>query len=571
MELKITLIREYLEYRKNIETAYVLELNEELFFTCLGDFQLHENFVKNNLANNLSSYVNEFYDENNKKRFYVYMNEFKYFFNWFMNKFYEQNHKIKNHYSDFYCYIHLNIEDNEKKHLYLNYIDSFDCDKTIDYREFFFVFFVSNYYDMKFIYQTNKIDRNTYKYLTYFIEKFNYLYDLMKTGKIKIQMIPNYDEEYNKMKNIENEHHNSSMNNNDEDEDNQNNNLIEKICNNMNISFYDIICYYSDYGLSSYVHLFGYWILLKYFNEKEVLHYSDFPKKANFELKDYMDDYLSTLLLIDNGINQRDDEENDICESFLSYYIHFKNSYSFEIEHVLEGESKALIQNLIQPEIEIFERRLNENSILIIPLSPNFDLDIYTYFIRDIFYTESKDLKVLYFKNLQSLEFSDILKMNYLNVFIRCVNYGKYFTIKKNADNTKQYYYHDKPNKEIIPVELNDWIQKVKDEIFTLDPFVKNYSYQIMNNFLTNIYPIIKANSGTIQECPICIENTKQSENNMYCNTCRHLFHYQCINEWFKHNLNNLVKSCPFCRTNMYSSFLPSYDAYLDIYTELLK
>lgn len=573
MNSKITFLREYIEHRKSLETVYDLEINEELFLQCLSDFQLHENFLKNNLSNDLLTYINEFYDEDNKKRFYVYMNEFKFFFNWFMQKFCEQNQKIDTNYSEFYCYIYLNIDDEQKKQFYLNYIDSFECDKTIDYCEFFYAFFVSIFYDMKFIYQTSKIDKNTLNYLNYFYQKFNYLYDLMKTGKMKIQMIPNYEQEYNKMKNIEDEHQQNLNNNNDNEDEVQSleDDLMKKIYNNMNITFYDIICYYSDHGLSSYIHLFGYWILLKYFNEKEDLNNSDFPKKPNYELKDNMDDYLSTLLLLDNGSSYREEEENDIPDSFMSYYIGFKHFYSFETEHVLEGESLMLIQNLLQTEIQIFEKRLVENNIVIMPLSTVFNLENYTYFLRDIFYTQSNELKILYFKNLQSYEFTDILKTNYFNLFIRCVNYGKYFTIKKNPDNTKEYYYHDQPNREIIPVELNDWIQKVKDEIFTLDPFVKNYSYQIMNNFLTNIYPLIKTNSSTIQECSICITDTEPNENNMYCTTCRHLFHFNCINEWFKKNLNNLIKPCPLCRTNMYCSFLPSYELYPSIYTELLK
>ncbi len=525
------------------------------------NLQINEEYIKEELSKNLFIYINNYYDINNKKRLYVYTNEFKFIFQWFMNKFYEEKQKIEKYYSDFYCYIYLNIEDLEKRELYLNYIDSFDCDKTIDYREYIYSFFVSMYNLMRF-------ELDVLKYSL----KFNELFKLLKSGKIKIKMIPDYHEEYNKIKEIEN-NFNSDSHNEQMDEDEEISNLSKKIFNNLNLTFYDIICFYSDNGLSNHVQLYGFWILLRYFNEISDLNNTHFPIKPKDDLKNYNDEYLSLLLAMDNFTLNENVDDNDISYSFISYYISFRQFYDFETEHVLDEEASQFIKNLFEPEIQLFEKRLVEKNIHLIPLTNNFDLEDYIYFLRDLLYLKSKELKILYFKNLHSYELTNIMKMNYLNIFIRCINDGKYFTIKNHENGTIEYYYYDKPNREKTVIELNDWILKIKNEFFTIDSFIENYAKEIMLNFLNHLYENIRSNTHTVGECSICINDTIENEKNMFCTVCRHVYHYQCINEWFneQHSKNIKIKSCPLCRNNMYSTMFTNYELYHTIYQLLLS
>ncbi len=497
-----------------------------------------------------------------------------------MRKFYDCKQNIKEYYTDFYTYIYLNFEEEEERNLYFNYINSFECDKTISSREFLSCFFVTIYTQMR--YEKN-IDLNMQKY----IKKFDDLNNFLNNNTIHINMINDYDVLNDNIKNMENDIFNENQN---DEIQNLNEEELEDILNekiftfiNLNLSFYDYLCFFNNNGKFTHINIFTFLIFIKYLNNINDLSIIHFPKKPCFDLNEHIENFLSLCLVIDriNMYDEDEDEENEnFNNSFISYYISFKHTLNFEIEHCLNDENKELIKNLFYPEIELFEKRLVELNINLIPFPINFNLDNYTFFVRDIYQTNSNYLKILYFKNLHNhfddshIENSPILKMVYFNIFIRCVNNGEYFEAKKNNDNLYNYCYHDIPNKKITPVELNTWIQQVKNEVFTIDPFVENFSKDLMNFYLENLYTFFKINNKLCKECVICLVETDENDendNNLCCFQCKNIFHEKCIKEWFKKTISTNCPVCPMCRKNMYSVFMPNYELYKTFYQLLLN
>ncbi len=411
-------------------------------------------------------------------------------------------------------------------------------------------------------------DKNLYQNINLYLKKFNDLYDLIKNKIINIKMIIDYDIEKEKIDKIKNDFLLENQLNNNDIEDEIEIILEEKIINNLELSFYDYLFFINNNGNHTYINILGFFILIKYFNEINELNNIFFPKNPNIELIDYFENFFSMSLAIERKYNNEDDDNDYINNSFISHYIAFKHSFSFELDYVLDNEHKEFIKNLVEPQIEIFEKRLIEYNINLMPLTIHFKLDDYIYFFRDIYCTNSKYLKILFFKNLNYIENTPILRMNYFNLFIRCVNQGHFLEVKKNNDNIDIYFYHDIPNKTIVETQLNDWIQKVKNEIFSLDIFVENFSKEIMTDFIENSYINIKTNSEVVKECVICMNETDKNEKNLYCNQCKNIFHNKCLNEWFKKSVD---KTCPMCRKYMYTVYVPNYELYYTFYNLLLN
>jgi len=54
------------------------------------------------------------------------------------------------------------------------------------------------------------------------------------------------------------------------------------------------------------------------------------------------------------------------------------------------------------------------------------------------------------------------------------------------------------------------------------------------------------------ENCSICLEKYKKNEKCIRLN-CSHIFHKQCLNEWFKNKINKSEElNCPLCRNNFF-------------------
>ena len=51
------------------------------------------------------------------------------------------------------------------------------------------------------------------------------------------------------------------------------------------------------------------------------------------------------------------------------------------------------------------------------------------------------------------------------------------------------------------------------------------------------------------EECTICLENINIEYGNIKKLKCKHIYHINCINEWFKNKKN----TCPNCRLTQYT------------------
>ena len=56
--------------------------------------------------------------------------------------------------------------------------------------------------------------------------------------------------------------------------------------------------------------------------------------------------------------------------------------------------------------------------------------------------------------------------------------------------------------------------------------------------------------TDTIEECPICYATIHETDpNSGYVLRCNHMFHYSCIQEWFKSS--TWRRMCPMCRLDV--------------------
>ena len=60
------------------------------------------------------------------------------------------------------------------------------------------------------------------------------------------------------------------------------------------------------------------------------------------------------------------------------------------------------------------------------------------------------------------------------------------------------------------------------------------------------------ANEKTDTQCSVCLEEMKKGEEVCELKRCGHVFHNECVNEWFK-----TKNSCPVCRDVLETSATP--------------
>lgn len=94
--------------------------------------------------------------------------------------------------------------------------------------------------------------------------------------------------------------------------------------------------------------------------------------------------------------------------------------------------------------------------------------------------------------------------------------------------------------------DTTDIVIMTKDEYTN---YILNNNGTIINNNNETNYNCVNIDS----ECSICKNNLYLSLDKIYkLNLCSHIFHYKCINKWFKtvSNKFNDLHTCPLCRSS---------------------
>lgn len=79
-----------------------------------------------------------------------------------------------------------------------------------------------------------------------------------------------------------------------------------------------------------------------------------------------------------------------------------------------------------------------------------------------------------------------------------------------------------------------------------IDKTTDNYNFVVKDCDIVDILFEIDYNNN---KCPICLEELYNTKNILIIKNCKHIFHIDCVYEWFNNNYKETKQiNCPLCR-----------------------
>ena len=238
----------------------------------------------------------------------------------------------------------------------------------------------------------------------------------------------------------------------------------------------------------------------------------------------------------DNNNNNNNDINNNIN---INNNIEIKNiKENKKIINEQKEPSKNLKTNENKNKIELnnFENSKNNENIneqLDLLLAKQLEMGNSDSLINTMIYEQQNKL---YKKNLQEIEKNK--KNSFFNKFINEIkNFNPYFNTnipQKNNNKNNNFQIPKNVNLENLTYEN---ILNLEDKI--------GYVSKGLNKKEIEKLGEEKYKSNIQKECVICMEIFKENEKIRKLK-CLHIFHLNCIDEWFEHN-----KNCPICKKDI--------------------
>ena len=126
-------------------------------------------------------------------------------------------------------------------------------------------------------------------------------------------------------------------------------------------------------------------------------------------------------------------------------------------------------------------------------------------------------------------------------------------TIDKINTNDNIITNYDSINDDIVIMTKNEYREYILDN----NGYIINDISTLCssnNNYHDNEFELILPE---INKCSICLSSLEIYQKKYKLNLCSHLFHYDCINNWYKTISNKIfeVHSCPLCRSSNESMY----------------
>lgn len=531
-------IIDYIEFRSKIK----VEFSEFVIFevdTFMNEFDgsvIDENFIVNFydiLTRYLEKTSEDFknkYSSTKKKIILFY--ECETFLNWVLPIYFNGNPNIQYYGPGIYNLVYLYMKDKKERTRMIEYLK--DINTVIDNNSLIFNFFVKNYYQILYLNGSMTNDK-----IKEYFQLFDELCEDIINSQIDIKIIDIH------------------LNNNEDEEDDKDNSEILKL------TLYDYYIYATDYLVNDfYASLWGY-LILKCLNQTE-LDGIRIPNRSSYQKISFMN------IIFENNDNDIREINNDdyYTESFVYYLIELNKTIK-TLQYDFNGENYELMNNIIMKEYEFFMNKSLTHEMDIIYFTDKFILDYYYTMVKNIIRHGSK-LSDLYIILLDKTHLSDIMKMTYMNLILRCIDEG-YFIRNELLNKGENNYILKKFNRTTAKEEVfneKDWIKMIIDKLSNeFLPKVKDIYCKIMIHYIQDIYPEYKNKTEKSVQCNICLDDTCL-KTNLYCVHCRQNYHIMCMNNWIKKSIN---RSCPICRKNINSTTIPNYQFYFDFYSRIIE